>query len=353
MEDIYREIEQLRSRREKVVLATIITKLGPAPRERGAKLLVREDGTTMGTISGGCVEAEIWQAAMAAFKTGKPRIIGFHLTEKDAVESGLICGGMIEVYLDPLGKGYGSIEDNIFPEIVHIFSRGEKAFLATTIPRTEEAAQGKLLIKEDGTILGSLGDNLLNNLVLEHIKSIRKEEPGVVFIRDTEIYLEPIIPTPVLYIFGGGHISLPLVRMGKIVGFRIVVVDDRELYANKNRFPETDEVYALDFETFFEKFKLPPFAYVIIVTRGHQYDELVLEKALKTGAAYIGMIGSRRKVKFTYDNLLARGTITQDALARVHSPIGLDIKAETPEEIARPASLPIDIIYSDTAKPFR
>jgi xanthine dehydrogenase accessory factor len=334
MEDIYQEIDLLRNRGEKAVLATIITKLGPAPRERGAKLLIRENGSTMGTISGGCVEAEVWQAAMEALKTGKPKIIGFHLTEEEAVEGGLICGGRIEVLIDPLWKRYGSTEDDIFREIVHIFSRGRKAFFATIIPRTEEVSQGKLLIKEDETTLGSLGDDLLDNLIVKHIKSTRTEEPTVIPIKETEIYLEPISPTPTLYIFGGGHISLSLARMGKIAGFRIVVIDDRELYANKDRFPEADQVYASDFADFFERFEIPSFAYVIIVTRGHQYDELVLENALKTEPAYIGMIGSKRKVKRTYDNLLASGAATQEALSRVHSPIGLDIKAETPEEIA-------------------
>jgi xanthine dehydrogenase accessory factor len=334
MEGIYQEINRLRNKGEKAVLATIITKLGPAPREKGAKLLVREDGSSLGAISGGCVEAEVWQEAMEAIKTGKAKVIGFHLTEKDAVESGLICGGRIEVYLDPLWRRYGTQEDTIFQEIVQILSEGVKAILATSIQRSDSTPQGKLLIKADGTTLGSLGNDLLDRSVLEHARKCSgREEPILVSIREAEVYLEPISPTPALYIFGGGHISLPLVRIGKIIGFKVIVIDDRELYANKNRFPEADEVYALGFESFFDQFKLPPFAYVIIVTRGHQYDELVLERALKTEATYIGMIGSKRKVRYTYEQLKTRG-VTEEELSRVHSPIGLDIKAETPEEIA-------------------
>jgi len=339
MEDIYREIKRLRTDREKAVLATVITKLGSAPREKGAKLLVREDGSSIGSISGGCVEAETWQEAMQVMQTGESKVIGFHLTEKEAVESGLICGGRIEVYLEPLWMDYASEEGDIFEEITHILSREGRAFLATAIKREASKGQEKILIRQEGSTLGSLGDKLLDNSIITHTREmIGKEEPVLVTIKNSqnkecEIYLEPILPTPILFIFGGGHISLPLARIAKIVGFKVAVIDDRELYANKDRFPEADEIYPLEFEKFFEQFELSPRAYIVIVTRGHLHDELVLEKALKTEAAYIGMIGSKRKVRYTYDNLM-RKEITEEQLSRVHAPIGLDIKAETPEEIA-------------------
>lgn len=339
MEDIYREIKRLRTDREKAVLATVITKLGSAPREKGAKLLVREDGSSIGSISGGCVEAETWQEAMQVMQTGESKVIGFHLTEKEAVESGLICGGRIEVYLEPLWMDYASEEGDIFEEITHILSREGRVFLATAIKREASKGQEKILIRQEGSTLGSLGDKLLDNSIITHTREmIGKEEPVLVTIKNSqnkecEIYLEPILPTPILFIFGGGHISLPLARIAKIVGFKVAVIDDRELYANKDRFPEADEIYPLEFEKFFEQFELSPRAYIVIVTRGHLHDELVLEKALKTEAAYIGMIGSKRKVRYTYDNLM-RKEITEEQLSRVHAPIGLDIKAETPEEIA-------------------
>lgn len=339
IEAIYREIKKIRDEGAKAVLATIITKLGSAPREKGAKLLVREDGSSLGTISGGCVEAEAWHEAIRVMKTGESKVIGFHLTEKDAVGSGLVCGGSIEVYLEPIWGDYDSKGGDIFEGIIRTLSQGSKAFLATVIQRTESSGKGKLLIKEDGYVQGSLGDPLLDRSIIEHIRAKKRNEAPVLLTikdslsRESEIYLEPITPTPVLFIFGGGHISLPLARMGKLVGFKVVVIDDRELYANKNRFPEVDEVYALEFEKFFEQVELPSTAYIVIVTRGHLYDELVLERVLKTEAVYIGMIGSKRKVKYTYESLHAKG-ITEEELSRVHSPIGLDIGAEMPEEIA-------------------
>jgi len=341
MEEIYREIVSLRQANRKAVLATIITKLGPAPREKGAKLLIREDGSTLGSISGGCVEAEVWQAAMASFKDGMPRVIGFHLTEKEAVESGLICGGRIEVYLDPLWRGYGSQEDQLYQELLHLINQGGRGVLATLIQRGEKTPQGKLLIKEDQQVVGTLGDHGLIDSIIKYVREslwLEREGPVLQIFRsaqahELEVYLEPISPTPVLYIFGGGHISLPLVRMGRLLGFRVVVIDDRELYANRERFPEADEVYAMEFSRFLDGFNPPPFAYIVIVTRGHQYDELVLEKTIRFPVSYIGMIGSKRKVRRTYDNLRTKG-IDPAELERVHAPIGLDIGAETPEEIA-------------------
>jgi xanthine dehydrogenase accessory factor len=136
-----------------------------------------------------------------------------------------------------------------------------------------------------------------------------------------------------MYIFGGGHISFSLARIGKMTGFRVVVIDDREEYANPERFPEADETIAEGFPQVFSRIAVNNFSYIVIVTRGHAYDQAVLEWALTTEAYYIGMIGSRKKTKQLFGNLKAQG-VSEEALGQVYTPIGLDIKAETPEEIA-------------------
>ena len=148
-----------------------------------------------------------------------------------------------------------------------------------------------------------------------------------------QVYVEPIIPKPTLYIFGGGHIALPLARLGKMLGFRVVVLDDREEYANPERFPEADKTIAGDFTKTLSQLSVDNFSYLVIVTRGHSFDQTVLAWAVQTNAHYIGMIGSKKKNRTIFDNLRSQ-KISDSELKRVHAPIGLDINAETPEEIA-------------------
>ena len=241
MEDIYEEINRLKAKGECAALATLIYTAGSTPREQGAKMLVRKDGSILGTVGGSLLEDKVRAEAQNVIQEGKPKLLDFDLTGKD--KDGMICGGIAKVYI------------------------------------------------------------------------------------------EPIIPAPVLYIFGGGHISFSLVRIGKLLGFRLVVIDDREEYANQERFPEADKIIADDYSNAFSHIPVDRFSYMVIVTRGHVYDQTVLEWAITTDAKYIGMIGSRRKIKTVYDNLIAKG-VKEDTFKRVHAPIGLDINAETPEEIA-------------------
>lgn len=204
-----------------------------------------------------------------------------------------------------------------------------------------------MIVKEDGSILGTVGGSLLEAKVREEAMNVIKEgkpklldfdltgndKNGMICGGVAKVYIEPIIPTPILYIFGGGHISFSLVRIGKMLGFRLVVIDDRTEYANSERFPEADKIIADDYPKAFNQISADGFSFLVIVTRAHVHDQTVLEWAITTDAKYIGMIGSRRKIKTIYDNLIAKG-IKEDILKRVHAPIGLDIKAETPEEIA-------------------
>ena len=242
MPEIYQEIARITAEGEEAALATIVGASGSTPREVGAKMLVRADGSIVGTIGGGSLEAQTIKQAVRAIKQGQSQRLHFNLTAEGG-ELGMICGG------------------------------------------------------------------------------------------DTEVFIEPILPSPTLYIFGGGHISLPLAKIGKILGFKIAVMDDRAEFANPQRFPEADQILAEDFSTAFSKLKINKASYIVIVTRNHQYDELVLELALGTEPKYIGMIGSKTKNKAVFSHLLAKG-IAQEQLNKVHAPIGLEILAQTPEEIA-------------------
>ena len=243
MTDIYREIVRISAEGEEAALATIVSAIGSTPRIEGAKMLVRADGSIVGSIGGGTTEAQIRERAMEVIRKGKPQRLHISLAAKEGEEPGMLCGG------------------------------------------------------------------------------------------DIEVFIEPILPSPTLYIFGGGHVSLPLAKIGKLAGFKIVVVDDRAEFANPQRFPEAELTLAKEFDKAFSELKIDKTSYIVIVTRGHQYDEQVLEWALGTQAKYIGMLGSETKNKAIFSHLLAKG-ISQDQLDKVHAPIGLEIYAQTPEEIA-------------------
>lgn len=241
--DIYEEIARLRQQGQRAALATIIQIRGSVPSFETAKILVREDGSTVGTVGGGCVENDVWKAARQVMFDEKPRRLLFDLTDSSNLDAGLICGGKVE------------------------------------------------------------------------------------------IFIEPILAVPTNYIFGAGHISKFISKAATLAGFNTVVVDNRPQYANRERFPEAVEIHSGTFESAFAKIVPNEFSYLVIVTRGHLEDQNVLRWAVNTRARFIGMIGSRFKKRTLFENLLEEG-ISQEQLNRVFSPVGIDINAILPEEIA-------------------
>jgi len=239
---------------------------------------------------------------------------------------------------------------DIYREIVRLAEAGEGAAVATVIsaegstPREEGA---KMLVYETGRILGTVGGGNIEKQVIQEAKSVIEGgkakkliyrlnphgELGMICGGDTEVFIEPIAGTPRLFIFGAGHIGVPLAKMAALTGFKVIVIDDRPEYATVSRFPEAAELIAADFQASFDKIKVSADCFIVIITHGHKGDEVVLENALKTPARYIGMIGSKSKNEAVYGHLRAKG-FTQDDLSRVHAPIGLAIRAQTPEEIA-------------------
>ena len=338
MEDIYYEISKTLEKKEKVALATLITRVGSAPRAVGAKYLIRRDGTSLGSIGGGCVEAEVWQEAQKVIEKGGGRVLHFDLTSEQLAEGGLICGGNIDVFLEPLQEAFFAL----YQEAAKIRQKGGSAILATLISVdgafTKEEGS-KVLMKTSGEKVGFLwGGGELEKKILEEGEVLLKEKKPKLLVlssenRKMEILLEPIFSEPTVYLFGGGHVSEQVAPLAKKVHFKVVVIDDREMFANRTRFPEVDEVIVSEFEKCFDRLNIDDSSYIIIVTRGHLYDGFVLKQAVKTKARYIGMIGSKKKIRTLYENLMEEG-IPKDTLARVYAPIGMDINSETPEEIA-------------------
>ena len=241
--DVYEELVELRRSGQKCAVATIVEVAGSIPSFQSAKMLIRQDGTMVGTIGGGCTEAEVWQAARDVIDTEKPRMLQFNLGQEAAYDNGLICGGQLNVYV------------------------------------------------------------------------------------------EPVLPVPKALIFGAGHISKSLSKVATLAGFATTVIDNRDSYANRERFPEASEVIADEYEDVFPRLSANDATYAIIVTRGHKDDMRVLRWAAEQPLRYIGMIGSKRKTLEVAKHLIAEG-VALDKLSRIHAPMGLDIGAVTPEEIA-------------------
>ncbi len=241
--DIYDEIVRLRKAGQKCALATIVQVNGSIPSYESAKMLVREDGSLVGTIGGGCVEAEVWTAAREVIESEKPRHLNFSLGQDAAYDNGLICGGQLN------------------------------------------------------------------------------------------IFVEPVTPQPRAFIFGGGHVSKSISKVAHLAGFATVIVDDREAFANKERFPEAEETFAEEYEQVFPRLNITSSSYLIIVTRGHRDDMRVLKWAVQTPAKYIAMIGSKRKTISVVKELEREG-MPRELFEKVFAPMGLEIGAESPEEIA-------------------
>ena len=256
--DLFEEIVKMRRGGQRGALATIVHTNGSIPSYESSRMLVREDGSIEGTIGGGCVEAEVWAAAKEVMQKEAPRKMVFHLNNEASYDNGLICGGTLEVFV------------------------------------------------------------------------------------------EPVLPQPVAYLFGGGHVSMAVARAAHAAGFAIAVVDDREAFANKERFPMAQELFT-SYEEAFEKIRPNAASYLVIVTRGHKEDMRVLAWAVRTEARYVGMIGSKRKVLSVYKALENQGYKTEE-FERVYAPMGLDIGALSPEEIAVSITAELVAVRRNTAK---
>jgi xanthine dehydrogenase accessory factor len=337
--ELYQAASQELEAGRDLCLATIVNQIGSAPRELGTSFFVRADGTIHGTIGGGRLEAEVIEAAALALEQGASRLLHFRLRGTEVAETDMLCGGDVDVYLEPVRAADAAARE-IMGAAARLAARGGRALVATPLepgplPTLEDR---KLLVAEEFRAGGlerapGLADELAAHLAQESPPA--KPSLWMHQLPDggkLDCFLEPILSRPRVYLFGGGHVCLPLAQVVKMLGFALTVVDDRPEFANRRRFPQADEVEVRDFARAWDQ-PPGPDSYLVIITRGHVYDKEVLAQALRSQARYVGMIGSRRKRALIYQKLLEEG-FSQADLDRVHSPIGLDIGAETPEEIA-------------------
>jgi xanthine dehydrogenase accessory factor len=326
---LYKEIVHLLTEGKKVILATVIQQSGSAPRKSGAQMVIREDGSFVGSVGGGRLEADCISAARKVAAEGTAKVLAFHLTGTEVAETAMICGGDAEVFIEPLAPGVADIYTNL----LDIQKRGGKAVLAIVIGTEpiRKGMGGKGLITSEGKSIGPLA--LGREALAAAQEVIHEKKVRLIPYQGGRLYLEPIFPEPTLYIFGAGHISRAIAPVAHMVGFKVIVIDDRGEFANRDYFPQADEIWVEAFDGIGEKIDPHEQAYLVIVTRGHIHDYTVLKQVLPMDCRYIGMIGSSRKRDIIYQQLRQEGH-SEGELKRVHAPIGLDIGAETPEEIA-------------------
>lgn len=341
MKDVYGKAAELLSKNEFSVLATIIRLTGSGPRGAGTKFLILEDGSYVGTIGGGLLEARVLAAAKKVFATHAPIRLSLNLMGKDVAETDMICGGDVDIFLEPLSADNRDQIEGC-RKILDIQKRGGAGLLLTVVntDRWQKDIVPRQFLLPGAEPIGNLpgmkaaAQEITKNMPLW----LKQREPRLVVSRDdlggsVELFVEPILADSVLYIFGGGHVSAQIIPLASRVGFKVEVIDDRPEFADPAKFPDAAKVHQCPFEGVLERIPVDESSYLVIVTRGHIHDKTVLEQCLRSRAKYIGMIGSRRKKAMIYEKLLEEG-FTKSDLDRVHAPIGLDIGAETPEEIA-------------------
>jgi xanthine dehydrogenase accessory factor len=342
--DFFIELFELLEKKQPVLLATIISQHGSSPRGTGARMALTKDGHQIGTIGGGRLEAILKQRFNELIASKTTTILNFILSESEAANLEMICGGSISVLVDPILPENAELF-NLFERIDQTIVTQKMGWLISQLPSEDiDLAPRKCFITPDKETSGTwLPEVEFKERIPEKIKfeevelqftNIDLKSAQMITVGQHRIFLEPIGQHSTVYIVGAGHIAQKLAPLTTMVGFQTIVLDDRKDFISPDRFPSVDECILLeDFEHVFQNIPIEGQSYVVVVTRGHQLDKSVLRQALETKSTYIGMIGSRRKIKLTFEALLSDG-VSEDVLAQVHSPIGLNIGAETPEEIA-------------------
>jgi xanthine dehydrogenase accessory factor len=333
MELLNRHILDCLKKGDPFALAAIIRHKGSTPRTSGSRMIVLPDRTILGTIGGGLVEAQVMDTCLDLIPEKTCRIRSFTLNQelKDGLD--MVCGGNLTVLMETLVPEPGLIA--VYQALVDQEQAGKKGVLVSKISGTSqgEFTIQKSLVLPDATVTGSC---IVPEPLLDEICDNRFSGsfPIIYSAGLEEFIIQPLVPADTIFIFGAGHVGLQLAQMAHLTGFSTVVIDDREEFANPKRFPHARSVRVVtDFARAFEGLTIDGHAYIVILTRGHLHDQTVLEEALRTHPAYIGMIGSRTKRDKIYANLREKG-ISPDALDAVYSPVGLSIGAQTPAEIS-------------------
>ncbi len=329
MRDILPDLDKWRAdaERKSIALATVVQTWGSSPRRAGAKMAITPDGKITGSVSGGCVEGAVYETGVDVLKSNRPQLLHFGVADETAWEVGLACGGSIDIFVKPL-------EGEFFRALREVLVEEKTAVLVTVIRGPAELLGREMLVEEDGSVTGSLSDEL-NKPAIDMAREIltQSESRRAMLNDDIEVFAEVILPPPTLIAVGGVHITIALMALAKTLGYRTVVIDPRSAFGNEERFPNVDKLVQRWPDEAFEEIPLTRSTAVAMLTHDPKLDDPALKIALPSPAFYVGALGSKTTQAKRRQRLLDDG-MTEEQLNRLHGPIGLKIGAATPEEIA-------------------
>lgn len=326
MRELFKLLSEKLSGGQALVMATVVRQQGSAPRGAGSKLLANAQGLLCGSVGGGLAEGQSLMACREALEHSRAKILDFNLSGELAAKADMICGGQVRVLLTPLYPNAETVE-----AAKHLLESLQQDG-AVLITHLTAALPPRYTVLRNGQYFGAPLPSAVREALVPRLS--QSAEAWMQTTDEGEYFVEPCLPPFRLILAGGGHISRPTAQIAALVGFSVSVLDDREEFSQPQRFPWAQSTRTVaDFRDCFLDCAPNARTCIIIVTRGHLHDAAVLQQALSTQAGYVGMIGSTRKRQEVYAQLRQQG-ISDEALERVHCPVGLDIGAETPEEIA-------------------
>lgn len=336
MRDIAEGIEEWQAAGVRFAIATVVETWKSAPRQPGASMAVAETGEVLGSVSGGCVEGAVYELATEVIDAGRPVLRTYGVSDGDAFEVGLTCGGIVDIFVRPAGPAH-------FPELPGVLNSlraGLPVAVATIVSGTD--ALGERLVISPDSVQGTLGDpGLAAGVLAQASGMLGQGSTGVIRIGphgeqrqdDLGVFVESFAPPPRMLVFGAIDFAAAVARIGKFLGYHVTVCDARPVFATRRRFPEADELVVRWPHQFLDEIEVDERTVICVLTHDPKFDVPVLERALTTRARYIGAMGSRRTHEDRLHRLREAG-VSEAALARLSSPIGLDLGARTPEETA-------------------
>ncbi len=336
MDRLFPDIVQLLEAGAPFALGTVVHTAGSTPQRAGARAVFLPGGELLGTLGGGCMEAEARRRGLQLTGGGSPELMELELDDDFGWDDGLICGGTAHIFLQPCPRD----QVEVFRAALQLHERRGHGVFALVATGDPDCVGRACLICPGGETVGDPGSPALQSAIEETAAALLlegKEDPRRVVLREpaATVYFEPLLPKPVCLIAGAGHIGGALTHYAARAGFEVAIVDDRPSLCSATRLPDAHHHLVGDVVQIVRDWPKTPDTYVIIVTRGHRHDAVVLREVIHAPVAYLGMIGSKRKILTIYEEFVAEGLATPEQLSRVHAPIGLDIGAITVDEIAQ------------------
>jgi xanthine dehydrogenase accessory factor len=327
MRDILPDLDKWIAENKPIAIATVIQTWGSSPRREGAKMALTPDGGMIGSVSGGCVEGAVFDAGVEVLRSNRPQLLHFGVADETAWEVGLACGGSIDIFVKPL-------DPELFSALRSVLVEEQPAVVITMVRDPNERLGREILIRDDGKVKGTLSDKLDQYALDLAQEALAKGASRRIKLNDdVEIFIEVIMPPPTLIVVGGVHITVALIDLAKTLGYRTIVVDPRSAFGNKDRFPHVDQLIQSWPQDAFQQVPITQSTAIAMLTHDPKLDDPALKIALPSPAFYVGALGSKTTQTKRRQRLLSDG-LSEEQLNRLHGPIGLDIGARTPEEIA-------------------